>query len=66
VYDYDNATGPLRYTNGIYRRINPGVRDVMVPDGIRTKDLDRLVRSKSGPVIIVKEGKKHDGTKAGA
>jgi len=49
--DTSRPRGIKKYQDGRYRTVLPGVSNVMAPDYLTNKQLDRYVAQRSGPVI---------------
>lgn len=63
--DTSRPRGIKKYQDGRYRTVLPGVSNVMAPDYLTNKQLDRYVAQRSGPVITYRRGT-HADTKTRA
>ena len=63
--DTSRPHGIRKYKDGLYRTVLPGVSNVMAPDHLTNRQLDRYVAQRSGPVITYRRGQ-NDDTKTGA
>jgi hypothetical protein len=55
--DTGRPHGIKKFIDGLYRTVLPGANNVMAPDHMTSKQLDRYVAQRSGPVITYRRGK---------